>query len=108
MFWYHYLIMVMFLAMVVSPVWFFNKIEHLLSDEDEMTVHSVGYLNPTTTMLPEDTEDDIVHEEHVVANLSRMVQNAPNDTVRQLWFLKQKEYERQLRWQHNLRRSHNV
>lgn len=108
MLWYHYLIVVVFILMIASPAWFFRKIEHILFDEDEMDIHTVGYLNPSTTHTPDDSDEQLIRDEKVLSNLKAMVERSTNEAVKQLWYIKMLEFDRHLRWKNNLRRTQHV
>lgn len=99
--WYLYMIHVIFLVMIVSPVWFFGKISKFLFDEAEphdMMVHHI-----TNTFTTQDTIAMMNADEKVLQNLNDMVNMSQNKQVKQLWEVKKAEFERHLRWKAAMR-----
>ena len=105
MFWYHYLIMVMFLAMIVSPVWFFGKVSKILFDEAEPHEMVVQYVHPDA-IIPNAEAVEMIHaDEKVLKNLDKMIKMSKKKHVKQMWKVKKSEFERQLRWKATVRNT---
>ena len=96
--WYHYGIAVVFILMIVSPVWFFSKVEKMLFDTPEPELH-VDFINPTRVLKPEESMESLNRDEKVLENLNRMIKTSKKKQVKQMWKIKKAEFERMLRWQ---------
>ena len=101
--WYHYVIIVTFLFMVFSPVWFFGKVSKFLFDEAEPHEMVVQHININTILPKEDTVDMIHADDKVLQNLDKMVKMSKKKHVKQMWKVKKAEFERQLRWNATVR-----
>lgn len=104
--WYHYFILMMFIAMIVSPVWFFGKVSKLLFDEAEPHEPVVQHINIKTIIPNEDSVELIHADEKVLQNLDKMIRTSRKKHVKQLWKIKKAEFERQLRWKATKRSIH--
>lgn len=103
MMWYHYLILVMFIAMVVSPVWFFGKVSKVLFDEAEPHEMVVQYVHPDSIIPNVEAVEMIDADMKVLQNLDKMIKTSKKKHVKQLWKVKKAEFERQLRWNATVR-----
>ena len=101
--WYHYGIAVVFILMIVSPVWFFSKVEKMLFDTPEPELH-VDFINPNQVLKPEESMESLNRDEKVLENLNRMIKASKKKQVKQMWKIKKAEFERQLIW----RRTNHV
>lgn len=101
--WHHYGIAVVFVLMVISPVWFFSKVEKVLFDTPDPELH-VQFINPNLAIQPEESMDILIHDEKVLENLNKMIKTSKKKHVKQMWKIKKVEFERVLRWQ----RTNNV
>jgi hypothetical protein len=103
MLWYHYLIAVIFIAMIASPVWFFGKVGKILFDEKEPHEPFVQHINPNS-IIPYSESVEMIHaDDKVLKNLDKMIQTSEKKHVKQLWEIKKAEFERQLRWKATVR-----
>ena len=105
MMWYHYLIVVMFIAMIASPVWFFGKVSKVLFDEAEPHEPVVQYVHPDAIIPNEEAVEMIDADMRVLQNLDKMVNVSKKKHVKQLWEVKKAEFERQLRWKATVRNT---
>jgi len=105
MMWYHYLILVMFMAMIVSPVWFFGKVSKVLFDEVEPHEPVVQYVHPDAIIPNEEAVEMIDADQKVLQNLDKMVKMSKKKHVKQMWKVKKSEFERQLRWKATVRNT---
>jgi len=96
--WYHYVILIMFLVMVFSPVWFFGKVSKFLFDEAEPHEPVVQYVSPGNIIPNEETVKMIDADAKVLQNLDKMVKMSKKKHVKQMWKVKKSEFERKLRW----------
>jgi hypothetical protein len=103
--WYHYGVAAIFSLMIISPVWFFSKLENFLFDTPEEPDLYVNFINPRQVIIPEEPMDFIVNDEKVLNNLKKMVEKAETDEARHLWSIKKSEFEREMRWKLNLIRA---
>ena len=94
--------MVVFVAMIASPAWFFKNFQEICNLENhEHDVDSPvlkNFINPVTIVTTYETMEMIEQSEKILNNLNNMVKNAKNRRVKQLWKIKQAEYMRILRW----------
>jgi len=94
--------MVVFVAMIASPAWFFKNLQEIFNLENhEHDVDSPdlkNFINPITIAPTYETMEMIEQSEKILNNLNTMVKNAKNRRVKQLWKIKQAEYIRILRW----------
>ena len=97
--WYHYGIAVVFVLMVISPVWFFSKVESILFDEPVEPELHVHFINPNQVIKTEESMDLLSRDEKVLHNLNLMIKNSKKKHVKQMWKIKKAEFERTLRWQ---------
>jgi len=97
--WYHYGIAVVFVLMVISPVWFFSKVESILFDEPAEPELHVHFINPNQVIQPEESMDLLSRDEKVLENLNKMIKTSRKKHVKQMWIIKKAEFERKLRWQ---------
>ena len=96
----------MFLAMIVSPVWFFGKVSKILFDEAEPHEMVVQYVHPNA-IIPKSEAVEMIHaDEKVLQNLDKMVKMSKKKHVKQMWKIKKGEFERQLRWKSAVRSTH--
>jgi len=96
--WYHYGIAVVFVLMVISPVWFFRKVEKVLFDAPEPELH-VQFINPNQVIQPEESMDLLSRDEKILENLNKMIKTSRKKHVKQMWKIKKAEFERKLHWQ---------
>jgi len=103
MYWYHYLILMMFITMIVSPVWFFGKVSKMLFDEADPHEPVVQHIN-IKTILPNEEPVELMHaDERVLQNLDKMIKASRNKHVKQLWKIKKAEFARQMSWRVTVR-----
>ena len=105
--WYHYGIAVVFILMVVSPVWFFSKVEKVLFDTPEPELH-VDFINPNQVLNPEEQMEFLDRDEKVLKNLNLMIKTSKKKQVKQMWKIKKAEFERQMKWKQHLNRANHV
>ena len=72
MHWYNYVVFVIFLIMLVSPAWFFQKLEKILHEDytgdDAMTVDA--HVSSHNIIPQFDTEQSLSRDEKILNNLS--------------------------------------
>ena len=100
MLWYHYFIAVLFVAIIISPVWVFQQIEKYLfqNDEEFQNQHVVYDVHPQNVIKA--SLNDYYHDKDmlVLANFDKVIKNSKKRDVKKLWKLKKLEYMRQIRW----------
>lgn len=97
--WYHIVLFVLFMLMVFSPVWFFRKVESILSD-DESVDKPWQYLNTIDDSheVKNITDEDMDKEMRVLENLEKMITMSKDKYARTMWEIKKAEYVREIRW----------
>ena len=99
--WYHYVTIMLLLFMVVSPIWFFNKVEKILFDAPDEPHRYVEFYNPSQVIPQEESMDMLSRDEKVLENLNMMIKNSKKKDVKNLWKIKKAEFMRELSWKRN-------
>lgn len=100
MLWYHYVTMVIFLSVVISPVWFFKQVEKFImkNDLDEKYKYVDGHVSPDNCIQQYDNEESFLRDEKALANFDRLIKSTKKRDVKRLWKIKKAEYLREMRW----------
>jgi len=94
-------VVIIFIAMIVSPVWFFDKVEQYLLDEEPMQLidQTIFHVHPQNTVpnisLPKNLETDLLRLER----LDRIIKSSKKRSVKKLWKFKKAQLERNIKWQ---------
>lgn len=100
MLWYHYLIAVLFVTIIISPVWAFQQIEKYLfqNDVEFQNQHVVYNVHPQNVINP--SLENYYHDKDVLvlARFDKVIKNSKKRDVKKLWKIKKLEYMRQIRW----------
>jgi hypothetical protein len=105
--WYHYGVAVIFVILIVSPVWFFSQVEKVLFETPDPYLH-VNFINPNQIIKQEDVVETLNRDEKVLDNLNRMIKTSKKKHVKQMWKIKKAEFERELRWRQHMEWSNHV
>jgi hypothetical protein len=106
MIWYQYVLIILFFIMLVSPIWFFGKVEKFLFQQpDSEEVHQyVFFVNPEGILSHEEPVEQINRDAHILSNLNHMIKTSKKKEVKNMWKIKKLEFERKMRWESLLRR----
>lgn len=93
---------------MLSPIWFFGKVEKFLfqAPDSEETQHYVTFITPDCILPSEDTMEQVSRDAHVLNNLNHMIRISKKKDVKNMWKIKKMEFERKMRWENSIRRSH--
>lgn len=98
--WYNYVVFVIFLIMLVSPAWFFQKLEKILHEDytgdDAMTVDA--HVSSHNIIPQFDTEQSLSRDEKILNNLNGIIKKSQKLEAKTMWELKKIEYLRELNW----------
>lgn len=101
MYFYGWVIVIIFIVMIVSPVWFFHKVEEILFDEETMQLidQTIFHVHPQNTVpnisLPKNLETDLLRLER----LDSIIKSSKKRSVKKLWKFKKAQLERNIKWQ---------
>ena len=100
MLWYHYLIVVLFIIIVTSPVWFFKQVEKYLFNNDMESQHQyiTHHVHPQNVIRA--SLETHYHDKDMIAlaRFDKIIKGSKKRDVKKLWKLKKLEYERHMRW----------
>lgn len=92
--WLTVLLTIVFGCMIVSPAYFFRKVDKLLFEED----NTVTAEFPCATGIMPANDYKLDHEMSRLANFDRMIAFTKNEDAKRIWELKKTEYLRELNW----------
>ena len=101
MIWYSYLMLLIFGVMVISPAWFFRKVERFLFDDPNKDDYLVveNYISPSNvTLRYREEEVALLRDEKILNNLNMMVKTSRKREVKNMWKIKRAEFLREMHW----------
>lgn len=95
--WFSYIALVLFIVVIISPAWAFAKVDRVLDDAkleglDALRIH------PASRVIDVGNYRVLDREEHVLANLAKMVETNSTPAMRQIWVKKRDQYIKEIRW----------
>ena len=99
-----FIAILIFLTVIASPAWFFQKLEKILHEDytgdDTMAVDT--YVSPQNIIPQFDTKEALARDEKILNNLNVMIKKSRKRRAKNMWKLKKIEYLRELRWKKHL------
>ncbi len=107
MIWYQYALIILFFIMMMSPIWFFGKLNKFLFQEpDSEEIHQhVFFVTPQNILPAEESMEKLNYDTHVLDNLNHMIRTSKKKVVKNMWKMKKLEFERKIQWESALRRN---
>jgi hypothetical protein len=95
--WYTYLALIIFIFMVVSPVWFFRKLDEILFS-DNRTEMTVEFINPLAVVKNTAPEIKLEREVQVLDRFGAAIASTTNPEMARIWKNHRNKYINNLRW----------
>jgi DNA primase len=87
----------LFAVMVISPVWFFRKVDALLFQEEEKVL-VVENISPLTIAKKISTEEELDIEIKKLELLQKAYDTASSQEAKRIWSNKKQQYINELKW----------